>query len=78
MAFNNRNILLKMIRVQDLVLEQKKHGVTQRFVYENMVRDTYLISYSTFNRWLSYPAKHELKYGKKKNKEDKQQLTLGL
>lgn len=65
-----------MIRVQNLVLEQKKRGVTQRFVYENMVRDTYLISYSTFNRWLSYPAKHELKYGKKK--EDKQQLTLGL
>lgn len=78
MAFNNRNILQKMIRVQDIVLEQKKHGVTQFFVYENMIRDTYLISYSTFNRWLAYPAKYELKHGKKKKTDDKRQLTLGF
>ena len=78
MAYNNKNILLKMIRVQNIVLEQKKHGVTQLYVYENMIRDTFLISYSTFNRWLSYPAKHELKYGRKKKEEDKRQLSLGF
>ncbi len=36
----------------------------------------FVISYSTFNRWLSYPAKHELKYGRKKKEEDKRQLSL--
>lgn len=76
MAYNNKNILLKMIRVQNIVLEQKKHGVTQLYVYENMIRDTFLISYSTFNRWLSYPAKHELKFGRKKKEEDERQLSF--
>ena len=78
MAYNNRNTLLKMIRVQDIVLEQKRRGVSQLFVYENLVRDTYLISYSTFNRWLAYPAKQELRQGKKPRPGDKRQLSLGL
>lgn len=78
MAYNNRNTLLKMIRVQDIVLEQKKRGVSQLFVYKNLIRDTYLISYSTFNRWLAYPAKQELKHGKRPRIEDKRQLSLGF
>lgn len=78
MAYNNRNTLLKMVRVQDIVLEQKRHGVSQVYVYENLVRDIYLISYSTFNRWLSYPAKQELKSGRKRQEADKRQLSLGL
>lgn len=78
MAYNNRNTLLKMVRVQDIVLEQKRRGVSQLFVYENLIRDTYLISYSTFNRWLSYPAKQELKHGKKPRTDDRRQLSLGF
>lgn len=78
MAYNNRNTLLRMIRVQDIVLEQKKHGVSQLFVYENLIRNTFLISYSTFNRWLAYPAKQELKRGKRQPAEDRRQLSLGF
>ena len=77
MAYNKRNTLLKMIRVQDIVLSEKKKGVSQLFVYGHLIRDTFLISYSTFNRWLAYPAKHELKHGRKKP-QDKQQLTFGF
>lgn len=65
-----------MVRVQDIVLEHKKHGVTQLYVYENIIKDMFVISYSTFNRWLSYPAKHELKFGRKKKEEDKRQLSF--
>lgn len=61
MAYNNINVLKRMIAVQNIVLEQKKKGVTQVFVFNNMIRDTYLISWATFNRWLAYPAKQELK-----------------
>lgn len=75
MAYNNRNTLLKIIRVQDIVLEQKRHGVTQLYTYEHFVRDRFLISYSTFNRWLSYPAKQELKHGKRPA-PDERQLSL--
>ena len=76
MAYNNRNTLLKMVRVQNIVLEQKRHGVTQLYVYENIVKDMFLISYSTFNRWLAYPAKQELKRGKLAKPENKKQLSL--
>lgn len=75
MAYNNKNTLQKMVRVQNIVLEHKKHGVTQLYVYENIIKDMFLISYSTFNRWLAYPAKQELKYGKRA-KTDKKQLTI--
>lgn len=84
MAYNNKNTLQKIIRVQDLVLEQKRRGVSQVYVYENLIRDTYLISYSTFNRWLSYPAKQELRSGRKKTADgqrqtaDERQLSLRL
>ena len=40
------------------------------------MRETYCISYSTFNRWLAYPAKQELKNGKRK--KDDRQLSLGF
>lgn len=66
-----------MIRVQDIVLAEKKKGVSQLYAYEHIIRDTFLISYSTFNRWISYPAKQELKHGKKGH-EDKLQLTFGF
>lgn len=75
MAYNNRNVLKKIIRVQDIVLEKKKEGVTQVFVYNNIVRDMFLISYSTFNRWLSYPAKQELKRAEQRSDG---QLKLSL
>lgn len=61
MAYNNKNTLMKICKVQDIVLEHKKHGVSQRYVYEHAIRDTYFISYSTFNRWLSLPAKQMLR-----------------
>ncbi len=76
MPYTNRNTLIKMVRVQDIVLEHKKHGVTQLYVYEHIIKDMFVISYSTFNRWLSYPAKHELKFGRKRKEEDKRQLSL--
>lgn len=76
MAYTNRNTLIKMVRVQDIVLEHKKRGVSQVYIYENYIKDVFVISWSTFNRWLSYPAKFELKHGKHKPEADKRQLTL--
>ena len=35
MAYNNRNTLLKMVRVQDIVLREKRKGVSQIYVYEH-------------------------------------------
>lgn len=78
MAYNNRNTLLKMVRVQDIVLREKRKGVSQIYVYEHLVKDAFLISYSTFNRWLAYPAKQELKSGKRIGQVDHRQLSFGF
>lgn len=62
MAYNNKNILLKMVEIQNLVLEKKKKsGSSQKHIYETEIHQRYHISYSTFNRYLAYPAKRELK-----------------
>ena len=74
MAYNNRNVLKRMVRVQDIVLEHKKCGVTQLYVYEKVIEPMFHISYSTFNRYLAYPAKLELR--KEKQQQDKRQLNL--
>lgn len=67
---------MRMIEIQNLVLERKSHGVTQLYVYKTEVYPQYLISYATFNRYLSYPAKHELKHSRRKKQEDKRQLSF--
>jgi hypothetical protein len=60
MSYSNKNLLLRMVKIQDTVLEHKKRGVPQIHVYRNVIAPEYNISYSTFNRYLSYPAKLEL------------------
>lgn len=61
MAYNRRNFLHRVLEVQDAVLKEKKHGTSQIWVYENIVKDRFLISFSTFNRYLSINAKREIK-----------------
>lgn len=59
MAYNNRNKLLTIKAVQELVLAGKKRGATQKWVYENEVNPIYPMSYSTFNNYLSVNVKLE-------------------
>ena len=74
MPYKNKNMLLRMIEIQNLVLEQKRHGITQRHVYETEVDPHYHISYSTFNRYLSNPAKQELK--KQQQKDNNESVNI--
>lgn len=61
MAYNKRNLLHRMIAVQELTLEMKKKGVTQTWIFNNVIRDRYNISEKTYNNYLSTNAKKELK-----------------
>ncbi len=60
MGYNNKLLLRKIIEIQDIVLREKKRGVTQRHVYETIIREKYLIAESTFNSYLGRNAKKEL------------------
>jgi hypothetical protein len=60
MAYRKRNLLLKIIKIQDIVLEYKHKGASQRWIYNNIIRDAYYISEYTFNKYLARNAKREL------------------
>ncbi len=60
MAYNRKYFLEKVIIIQQIVIENKKKGCTQKWIYNNLIVDAYKISYSTFNNYLSINAKYEL------------------
>lgn len=81
MAYNNYNTLRRMVEVQNIVLEHKKRGASQIWVYENVIAPTFFISFSTFNRYLAYPAKRELREKQERRrrlKEDPRQMKLSF
>lgn len=61
MPYNNLNVLRRAIEIQTIVLKHQENGATQIWIYRNIVRDRFHISYSTFNRYLAVNAKKELK-----------------
>lgn len=75
MAYTNENHLLKVIEIQSLVMQYKKKGVSQRWVYDNVINvpgSTYHISRSTFNNYMCMTAKAKLTELRKKNNKQKQ------
>ena len=80
MAYNRENYLKRIIEIQEIVLKHQQRGVTQKWVYGNVIKERFFISYSTFNAYLSVPAKAQLKalYAQReRDKElEKQQLKL--
>lgn len=56
MAYNRKNLLKRVITIQNLVLDGQKKGITQKWIYENEVYPRYFISYSTFNNFLVMKA----------------------
>ena len=61
MGYNRRNILKRIIEVQNITLEHTKCGLTQKWVYENIIYPRFLISIATYNNYLAVNAKAELK-----------------
>lgn len=67
MAYNKKNLLVKIIEIQDIVLrERKRGGISQVYIFENLIKKQYYISYSTFNNYLARNAKKELESLNKK------------
>lgn len=61
MAYNKLNMLQKVLEIQAIVLKEKKRGgVSQKWIYENLIKDRFYISYPTFNKYLAMNAKREM------------------
>ncbi len=61
MGYDNSNLLSKITQIQAIVLENKNKGKSQKWIYENLIKNQFYISYSSFNRYLGINAKAELK-----------------
>lgn len=61
MAYNKRYLLQKIVEVQEIVLQYKDKGVSQAWVYCNIIANRYHISEATFNRYMGINAKEQLK-----------------
>lgn len=61
MAYNRRNLLKKILEIQEIYLQYTKEGVTATFIYDTYIRKKYHISQRTFESYLGVNAKMELK-----------------
>jgi hypothetical protein len=60
MAYNRKNILKRIIEIQETTLSNTKRGCTQKWVYDNLILPRYCISESTYYNYLSTNAKKEI------------------
>lgn len=61
MGYNRRNILKRIIEVQNITLEHTKRGVSQKWVYEHVIFPRFFLSPATYYNYLAVNAKAELK-----------------
>lgn len=61
MPYSNENLLRRIVDIQNITLEHKKRGATQKWIYENLIVPHYHISRSTYYNYLSSAAKKLLK-----------------
>lgn len=62
MAYNRRHFLERVIEIQDIVKAEKKHGKSQVWVFDNIIKKLphVRISRSTFNNYMCINARREL------------------
>lgn len=61
MAYNRRNHLLRVIKVQEITLEYQKTGSTLIWIFNHVIHPQFTISYNTYSSYLGINAKAELK-----------------
>jgi hypothetical protein len=61
MAYNRHNLLCRIVEIQEITLAEKKHGSTQKWIYDNIIHPRFRISKSTYDRYLGIPARRQLK-----------------
>jgi len=60
-AYNRRNILQRIIDVQDITIEYTANGVSQEYVFQKVIEPNYRISRRTYYNYLGTNAKKELR-----------------
>ena len=61
MAYNRKNILTRMVKIQEITLEHTRRGVSQEWVYRELIFPRFGISKRTYYSYLGTSAKSELR-----------------
>lgn len=61
MAYNKRNLLQRIIEIQNITLEQQARGVTKKWIFDNLIEPHYHVSARTYNKYLGINAKKLIK-----------------
>jgi hypothetical protein len=59
MAYNQQNLFARITEIKSITFEARRNGQSQRWVYDNLIRDRYRISYATYNNYLSRGVRSE-------------------
>ena len=70
MSYNNEYLLEKIITIQNITLDEKKKGKSQIYIYNNIIRPSFFISFSCYNKYLARNARRELKELNKNKQSD--------
>jgi hypothetical protein len=60
MAYNRKNLLSRIIEIQDITLAHTNKGVTQEWVYKNIIYPRFYIARVTYYKYMGINAKKEL------------------
>lgn len=61
MPYNRKNLLIKILDVQELVMKYQNEGHTQRWIYRNIIYPKYPMSMATYYNYLNTNARKEIK-----------------
>jgi hypothetical protein len=60
-AYNRRNLLTRIIQIQEITLEHTNKGVTQKWVFDTIIKPEFKICERAYYKYLGINAKCELK-----------------
>ena len=76
MAYNKRNLYIKVVEIQNIVLIGQRRGDTQKEIFWKEIEPVYHISIATFYNYLAINAKAELERMKRTEQAKLMQLSL--
>lgn len=71
MAYTKKYFLNRVREVNEVYVEQSKHGLCNEYIYNHFIRDHFHISRSTFYDFLTIPYASELKKIEQREAEHK-------
>lgn len=74
MAYNRKNFLRKVLKIQEIVLHHRKQGLFFNEIYHLHIENQFNICKRTYDSYLGINAKKELRELQEKQNND--QLTL--